>query len=158
MAKTSSAGILIAPVAVDSHIVPEISSASTAKGFDGEHVTFFHPLAGLGLDEGDLFVAVDLVAQDVMASDVLNCFDRDDLSVEFDLVALHHFLDCLADVIDPGIDSGFLHVCLAFQIPCWIDSLTLSPVLVAALTAASRLSYIGLKATVKALSTILPLT
>ena len=136
----SSAGMLIAPVAVNSYVISEISFASGAEGFDGEHIAFFHALGCPSLDEGDLFVAMDLVAQDVMASDVPNRFDRDDLSVELDFVALHYFLDCLTDVIDPGIDAGFLGVYLALQTPCRADSLTLSPVLVAALTAASRLS------------------
>ena len=158
MMKTSSAGMLIAPVAVNSYVISDISFASAAKGFDGEHIAFFHALGGSGLDERDLLVAMDLVAQDVMATDVPNCFDRDDLSVELDFVALHYFLDCLTDVIHPGIDASFLGVYLALQTPCRADSLTLSPVLVAALTAASRLSYAGLKATVKALSTIRPLT
>ena len=140
MMKTSSAGMLIAPVAVNSYVISEISFASAAEGFDGEHIALFHALVGSGLDEGDLFVAMDLVAQYVMAIEVLNRFDRDDLSVELDFVALHYFLDCLTDVIHPGIDASFLGVYLALQTPCRADSLTLSPVLVAALTAASRLS------------------
>lgn len=109
--KTSSAGMLIASVAVNSYVVFEISFASAAEGFDGEHLAFFHALGGLGLDEGDLFVTMDFVAQDVMASDIPNCFDRDDLSIELDFVALHYFLDCLADVIHPGIDASFLGIC-----------------------------------------------
>lgn len=108
MVKTSSAGMVIAPVAVYSYVISEISFASAAEGFDGEHVAFFHALVGLGLDEGDLFVAMDLVAQDVMASNVPNRFDRDGLSVELEFVALHYFLDCLTDVINPGIDASFL--------------------------------------------------
>ena len=140
MTKTDSAGMLIAAVAVNSYVICEISFASTAKGFDGEHVAFFHTLGGSGLDEGDLFFAMDLVAQDVMASDVPNRFDRDDLSVELDFVALHYFLDRLTDVIHPGIDTSFLSVYLALWTPRTAGSLTLSPVLVAALTAASRLS------------------
>lgn len=140
MMKTSSAGMLIAPVAVNSYVISDITFASAAEGFDGEHIAFFHALGGPGLGEGYLFVAMDLVAQDVMASEVPNRFDRDDLSVELDFVALHYFLDCLTDVIHPGIDASFLGVKLALQTPCRADSLTLSPVLVAALTAASRLS------------------
>jgi len=140
MMKTSSAGMLIAPVAVNSYVISDITFASAAEGFDGEHVAFFHALGGSGPDEGDLFVAMNLVAQNVMASDVPNRFDRDNLSVELDFVALHYFLDCLTDVIHPGIDASFLGVYLALQTPCRADSLTLSPVLVAALTAASRLS------------------
>lgn len=112
--KTSSAGMLIAPVAVNSYVISDISFASAAEGFDGEHIAFFHALSGSGFDEGDLFAAMDLVAQDVMASDVPNRFDRDDLSVELDFVALHYFLDCLTDVIHPGIDASFLGAFISF--------------------------------------------
>lgn len=110
MMKPSSAGMLIAPVAVNSYIISEITFASAAEGFDGEYIAFFHALGCLGLDEGDLFVAMDLVAQDVMASYAPNRFDRDDLSIELDFVALHHFLDCPTDVIDPGVDPSFLGI------------------------------------------------
>ena len=140
MMETSSAGMLVAPVAVKSYVISDISFASAAEGFDGEHIAFFHALGGSGLDERDLFVAMDLVAQDVMASNVPKRFDRDDPSVELDFVALHYFLDCFTDVIHPRIDASFLGVYLALQTPCRAYSLTLSPVLVAALTAVSRLS------------------
>lgn len=111
--KTSSASMLIAPVAVNSYAICDITFASATEGFDGEHIAFFHALGASGLDEGDLFVAMDLVAQDVMASDVPNRFDRDDLPVELDLVALHYFLDCFTDMIHPGIDASFLGAYLA---------------------------------------------
>lgn len=110
MMKTSSAGMLIAPVTVNSYIISEISFSSAAEGFNGEHITFFHALGGSSLDEGDLFLAMDLVAQDIMASDVSNRFDGDNLSVELNFVALHHFLDCLTDMINPGIDARFLGI------------------------------------------------
>ena len=111
MMKTSSTGMLIAPIAVNSYVVSEISFPSAAKGFNGEHIAFFHALGGLGLDEGDLFVAMDLVAQNVVASDVSNRFDRDNLSIKLHLVTLHYFLDCLTDMIYPGIYASFLGVC-----------------------------------------------
>ncbi len=110
MMKTSSAGMLITPIAVNSYVVSEISFPSAAKGFDGENIAFFHALSGSGLDEGHLFVAMDLVAQNVVASDISNRFDRDDLSIKLHLVTLHYFLDCLTDVIYPGIDASFLGV------------------------------------------------
>lgn len=140
--KPSSAGMFIARVAVNSYVISEIRFASATECLNREDVAFFHALVGLGLDEGDLFVAMDLVAQDVMARDVPNCFDGDDLSVELDFVALHYFLDCRTYVIDPGINSSFLGVYLALYSPyeAKIHSHTLSPVLVAALTAASKLS------------------
>ncbi len=108
--KTSSAGMFIAPVTINSYIISEISFARAAERFDGEHIAFFHALGSLGLNEGDLLVAVDLVAQDVVASEISNRFDRDDLSVELNFVALHYFLDCFADVVHPGIDASFLGV------------------------------------------------
>jgi hypothetical protein len=106
--QTSSACMLIASVAVDSYVVSEIRFAGAAEGFNGEDVAFFHALGGLGLDEGNLFIAVDLVAQDVMASNIPDRFDGDYLAVELDFVALHYFLDCLADLIYAGIDASFL--------------------------------------------------
>jgi hypothetical protein len=59
--------ILVAAVAIDACIFSDSTPASTAEGFDGEDVAFFHALVGLGFDEGDLFVAVDSIAQDVVA-------------------------------------------------------------------------------------------
>jgi hypothetical protein len=113
MMKTSRAVMLIAPVAVNSYVISEISFASSTESFDGEHIAFFHALVGLGLDEGDLFGAMDLVAKDVMASNAPNRFDRDGLSVKLYFIALHNFLDYLTDMINPGIDASFLGVYLA---------------------------------------------
>lgn len=138
--KTNSASMLIAPVAVNSYVISDISFASTAEGFDGEHIAFFHALGGSDLDEGNLFVAMDLVAQDIVASDVPDRFDRNDLSGELDFVTLHYFLECFTGVVRPGIDASFLDAYSTLQTPCRADLLTLSPVLVAALTAVSRLS------------------
>lgn len=111
MVKAGSAGVLVAPVAVHSDGIFDISFAGAAEGLDGKDVALFHALRGSRLDKGDLLVAVDLVAQDVMAADIPNRFDGDYLSVEFDFIALHDFLDCLADVIDSRIDASFLRVC-----------------------------------------------
>ena len=143
--KTSSgnADMVIAPVTVHSNVVSHIPSASSAESFDGEHVTFFHALGSFGFDEGNLFVAMDFVTKDVMSRDVPHRFDRDDFPVELYFVALHDFLDRLADVVDPGINSSFLR---GFTFSFIVEALsgrlplTLSPVLVAALVAASRLS------------------
>jgi len=140
MMKISSAGMLIALVAVNFYVISDITFVSAAKDFDGEHIAFFHALSDSSLDEENLFVVMDLVAQNVMISDVPNRFDEDDLSIELDFVALHYFLNCLTDVIHSGIDVSFLSVYLALQTSCRAGSLTLRSVLMAALTAASRLS------------------
>lgn len=144
--KPGRAGILIVPVPVDSGGIIEIRFSGTAERFNSEHVAFFHALVGLCLHEWDLFVAVDLVMQDVMTRDVSNRLYGDDLPVELNLVALHYLLDCLTDVSDPGVNACFLIFPLAFAQPYGvkekkkIDSHTLSPALVASLTAASKLS------------------
>lgn len=62
MIKICSAGMLIAPVTVYSNAVSDISFSSAAEGLFGEQIAFFHALGGFGLDEGDLYVAMDLVA------------------------------------------------------------------------------------------------
>ena len=61
MVETSSACILLASVAVHSDVIAEVGFASAAEGFDCENVAFFHALIGFGLDEGDLFVTMDLI-------------------------------------------------------------------------------------------------
>ena len=111
--QTGRAGVLVASVAVDADVVSDVGFASAAEGLDGEHVAFFHALRGSSFDKGDLFVAVDFVAQDVVAREVPNRFDGNSLSVDLDFVALHRFLDRLTDVIDSGVDASFLRACFS---------------------------------------------
>lgn len=109
MIQARSSDMLITSIAINTHIIPHISFASTAKGFDREDLAFLHALGGIGLDEGDLFATMDLVAEDVVAGDVADGFDGDGLVVEFDFVAFHYFLDGGADVGHSGVDAGFLY-------------------------------------------------
>ena len=86
----------------------DLTSSSGAEGFDREDIAFFHALIRLSLDERNLLVAMNPVAQDVMASDVLDSFDRNGLAINLDLVTFHYFLDITADLVNPGVDAGFL--------------------------------------------------
>ena len=52
-------------VAVYAGRIADRAPAGAAEGFDGEDVAFFHGLGGAGVDEGDLLVAVDFVAEDL---------------------------------------------------------------------------------------------
>lgn len=52
-------------VAVYAGGVADRAPAGAAEGFDGEDVALFHGLGGAGFDEGDLFVAVDFIAEDL---------------------------------------------------------------------------------------------
>ena len=100
--------VVVAPVPVHSNIVFDAAATGSAESLDREHVALLHPLRGPGLDEGDLFLAVDLVAQDVVTSEASDCFDGNDFAVELDFVAFHGLLHDLADVIDPGVNASFL--------------------------------------------------
>jgi hypothetical protein len=100
--------ILVAAVAVDAIILSDPAPACASKGLDGENIAFFHALVRLGLDEWNLFVAVDFVAQDVVAGQAANGFDREGFAFDLDFVAFHCFLDHLAYMIDTGVDAGFL--------------------------------------------------
>lgn len=140
MVKACRTGVFVASVAIDAYILSGIALASTAKGFNSEHISFFHALSGIGFDEGDLLVAVDFITQDIMPSDTASRSDGNGLSVQFNLVALHDLLYLATDMIHPGIDAGFLDDCVSFGENMKDGVLTLRPVLVAALTAASKLS------------------
>lgn len=137
---TSSADMLVTSVTIDAHIVSEIAFTSGPECLDSKYVAFFHALTGGCLDKRDLLVTVNLVGQDVVTAKVPNRFDRNRFLVEFDFIALHYLLNSLADVIHPGIYASFLCEFLSSSRMFYVLTLTLSPVLVAALTAASRLS------------------
>jgi hypothetical protein len=100
--------ILVAAVAINAIVISDPAAASAAEGLDGEHISFFHALVCLGFDEGNLLVAVDFVAQDVVAGEAADGFDGEGFPVELDFVAFHCFLDYFADVVDAGVDAGFL--------------------------------------------------
>jgi len=106
--ENSCANILIAPIAVDTNIVPEMGFACTAKGLNGKDIALFHALIGLGLDKRDLLVSMNAITQDVMTGDVADCFDWDGFAVQLNFIALHDFLNHLTDMIYPGIDTSLL--------------------------------------------------
>lgn len=86
------------------------------------------------------------------------------LAVDFDLIRLHRLLDNRSDVSHPDVDTSFLHseggaVSVRGEGRIWVElKRTRMPVLVASLTASSKLSYVGSQLIVNAESTILPCT
>lgn len=107
-AHTRSVDSLVTTIAVYSVIVSDTAFAGAPKRLDGEDVSFFHTLICLRFGEGNLLVAVDLVAEDVVAGEAADGFDGDRFAVQLDFVAFHGFLDYAADVVDAGVNSGFL--------------------------------------------------
>lgn len=107
-AHARSVDSLIATIAVNAVIVSDTAFAGASEGLDGEDVSFLHALIGLSFGEGNLLVAVNLVAEDVVAGEAADGFHGDRFAVQLDFVAFHGFLDDAADLVDAGIDSGFL--------------------------------------------------
>ena len=60
----------VTSVAVDTNIVAKPSPACSAKSLNGEDVAFFHAVGGFRPHKWDLLVAVDLVAEDVVACNI----------------------------------------------------------------------------------------
>lgn len=110
-----SIGVLDAAVAVDSDIVSDAGLSCAAEGFDGEDVAFLHALIGMRFHERYLLVAVDFVAENVMACEAADRFHRDSLAFQLDFVALHCLLNHLADAVDTSIDPSFLYKMLAYK-------------------------------------------
>ena len=115
------------------------ASSSAPKSFDGKDFSFFHlGLIGV-LDKWDGLAAMDAILLDIVASDVSYWFYGIDLPTNLNFIAFHGFLDGGADVADADIDTGVLER-VRRALRCFIETHTFSPVLVASLTAASRLS------------------
>jgi hypothetical protein len=111
MLEACIADMLIATIAVDTNIISEVGFTRTTESLNREDVAFFHALIGLCLDERNLFVAMDVVAQDIVTGDVSHSLDRDGFAVDLNLVAFHHLLDGGTDVVDPSVNTGFLRRC-----------------------------------------------
>ena len=107
-ANARSVDTFVAAVAVDSLVVLDATSSSASERLNGENVTLLHALVSLAFDERHLFVAVDLVAQNVVACEASDSLHWNGLAVELNLVTLHDLLDDAADMIHTSVDTGFL--------------------------------------------------
>lgn len=100
--------IMLQTIAINANIVVQLSSTSRSKCLNGKHLSLLHLSLILVLDKRDRLSTVDLVMFDVMRRDVADWFDGVCLSVDFDFVAFHRFLDCSTDVANTNIDSRSL--------------------------------------------------
>ena len=69
---------------------------------------FLHALRSFGSNKWNLFVAVNLIPEDIVAGYVTDGFDRDSFGVECDFVALHYFLNAGTDMRYACIYAGLL--------------------------------------------------
>lgn len=88
----------------------QISFAGSSKGLNGEYLALFHLHSAVVFGDGDLFVAVDVVPEDIMAGEASDGFHRLGFPADFNLVAFHCFLDRGADVTHPCVDAGVLSI------------------------------------------------
>ena len=95
---------------LSAYIIVEESSASASKSFNSKHFSLLHFVSIIVLDKWNLLTAMNLVSQDIMAGDVANRSDREDLSVNLDFVAFHHLLNRGADVTHSCVDASMLSV------------------------------------------------
>lgn len=90
------------------HVVMYGTLASSTKCFNGKGLSFFHLSLVLAFDDGHALSTVNLPLTDIVASQVSDRLDGVRLAIEFDLVALHDFLDGCSDVSDADIDTSLL--------------------------------------------------
>jgi hypothetical protein len=95
---------------LSAYIILEKSSAGTPKSFNSKHFSLLHFVMIIVLNKWNLFTAMDLVSQDIMACDVADRFDRKDLFVNLDFVAFHHLLNRGADVTHSCVDASMLSI------------------------------------------------
>jgi hypothetical protein len=87
----------------------DLAEASrTPECFNGEDVSLVHALISFALDERHLFVAVNFVAQDVVAREPSDGLYWNGFTVEFNFVTLHYLLDDATYVVHASVDAGFL--------------------------------------------------
>ena len=95
--------------ALASHIIAQIPCAGSPECFNGEDLSFFHLVWAVVFDKGDLFVAVDVVPEDIMAGYCANGLYRQGFSGNLDFIAFHHLLDCSTDVAHPRVNPSMLY-------------------------------------------------
>lgn len=101
-----SSGVVIS--GSNTHAISQMPPPSTPKCLNRKDLSLLHLSSTGVLHEYNLLVAMDLVLLDIVPSQAADSFDGVGLALEFDLVALHDFLDRGAYVADACIDSGFL--------------------------------------------------
>lgn len=85
-----------------------ITLSGTAERFDREHLSFLHLRLVTTLYDGHTLSAVDNMLANAVSIQVPDTFHRISGAVDFDLVALHRFLDGSADVTHTDVDTGLL--------------------------------------------------
>lgn len=89
------------------YIIADVAFACAAEGFNGKSLAFFHFGLIAALDDGHGLAAVDGVVSNGMAVQVADAFHWEHLALDFDLVALHDFLDRCANIAHADVDAGF---------------------------------------------------
>lgn len=129
---------------VQTHIISDEAFAGTAKGLDGKGLAFLHLRLISSFHDRHALATVDTVGVDVVSVQVSDALHRERRPPDLHLVALHHLLNGGANVAHAHVDPRFLCSRQLNSLPPAQTTTgachTLTPVLVASLTAAKRLS------------------
>mmetsp|Transcript_16785 Transcript_16785/g.53685 ORF Transcript_16785/g.53685 Transcript_16785/m.53685 type:complete len:252 (+) Transcript_16785:740-1495(+) len=87
------------------HRFDHVATASGAEGFDCEDLPLLHLDGFVALDNGDTLASVDVVGSDGVATEVADASNLVHFSVDLDLVALHHLLNCLSHVAQANVNA-----------------------------------------------------
>jgi hypothetical protein len=101
-------GVTLSP---STDLVSQVAAASTAKRLDGKNIAFFHIRLIRVFDERDLLISMNAILFDIVAGDVPDCFHRESLAADIDLITLHDFLDGCTDVTHSHINPSLLSQC-----------------------------------------------
>jgi hypothetical protein len=94
---------------INTHSISKIAPSRASESFDGKNLSLFHLSIARVLNERNLLITVDLILLDIMPSNVADGFDGVGFASDFDLIALHDFLDRGAYITHACINSGCLY-------------------------------------------------
>ena len=92
----------------DAYIIAHVAFSSAAKCLNRKYFVLLHLRLVIASDNGNALAAVDAMLVNVVAVQVANTFDWKRMTIYFNFVALHCFLDYRADVSNAYVDSSFL--------------------------------------------------
>ena len=125
----------------DTYVISHEAFSRASECLNGKRFAFLHLRLIPSFNDRYALTSVNRVLVNVMAVEVTDAFNRQRLTTNLHFVAFHYLLDRRADIAHSDINTGFLSRRQRHASLCRNTFLnTLTPVFVASLTAARRLS------------------
>mmetsp|Transcript_16786 Transcript_16786/g.53694 ORF Transcript_16786/g.53694 Transcript_16786/m.53694 type:complete len:566 (+) Transcript_16786:740-2437(+) len=100
------------------HVLHNEAAAGGTKRLDREHLALLHLGVVGALHDGHALAAVDPVRRNGVAVEIPDALDLVCLAIQLDLVALHHLLDCFADVTQTHVNASGLDARVGRLLDC----------------------------------------